>query len=145
MARPNIAADLSHTRSRDDSRRPNIDRQMDRLQGPPPIVGWSVLLFLLSGMLGVMAMNGLVPGEDIWKGMEGNMLMPLFTGLFGLPLLIGSSRGRMPEQDIEADAAPSMTGALRGTFMGGLVGWLSGVTATAGAVLTTMLPLPRRS
>ena len=108
-----------------------------------PIVGWSVLLFLLSGMLGVMAMNGLVPGEDIWKGMEGNMLMPLFTGLFGLPLLIGSSRGRMPEQDIEADAAPSMTGALRGTFMGGLVGWLPGVTATAGAVLTTMLPRSR--
>ncbi|HNU36536.1 MAG TPA: tripartite tricarboxylate transporter permease, partial [Methanomassiliicoccales archaeon] len=108
-----------------------------------PIIAWSVLLFLLSGMLGIMAMDGLVPGENIWKGMEGNMLMPLFTGLFGLPLLIGSSRGRMPEQDIEADAAPSMAGALKGTFMGGLVGWLPGVTATAGAVLTTMLPRSR--
>ena len=108
-----------------------------------PISGWSVLLFLCSGILGVMAMDGLVPGEDIWKGMEGNMLMPLFTGLFGLPLLIGSSRGRMPEQDGEADVSPSVTGALKGSFMGGLVGWLPGVTATAGAVLSTMLPRSR--
>ncbi len=108
-----------------------------------PILGWSVLLFLCSGVLGVMAMDGLVPGENIWKGMEGNMLMPLFTGLFGLPLLIGSSRGRMPEQDGTADAFPSTAGALKGTLMGGLVGWLPGVTATAGAVLSTMLPRSR--
>lgn len=108
-----------------------------------PIVGWSVLLFLCSGVLGVMAMDGLVPGEDLWTGMEGNMLMPLFTGLFGLPLLIGSSRGRMPEQEGEADTSPSVTGALKGSFMGGLVGWLPGVTATAGAVLSTMLPRSR--
>ncbi len=108
-----------------------------------PIIGWSVLLFMLSGVLGVMAMDGLVPGEDIWKGTEGNMLMPLFTGLFGLPLLIGSSRGRMPEQDGEADVFPSTAGALKGTLMGGLVGWLPGVTATAGAVLSTMLPRSR--
>jgi len=91
-------------------------------------------------VLGVMAMDGLVPGEDIWRGMEGNMLMPLFTGLFGLPLLIGSSRGRMPEQNPEAGEPPSVIGALKGSLMGGLVGWLPGVTATAGAVLTTMLP-----
>ena len=108
-----------------------------------PIVGWSVLLFLCSGVLGIMAMDGLVPGEGIWKGMEGNMLMPLFTGLFGLPLLIGSSRGRMPDQEGEADSFPSVTGALKGSFMGGLVGWLPGVTATAGAVLSTMLPRSR--
>jgi TctA family transporter len=108
-----------------------------------PIIGWAVMLFLCSGVLGVMAMDGLVPGEDIWKGMEGNMLMPLFTGLFGLPLLIGSSRGRMPEQEEEVDTPPSVTGALKGSFMGGLVGWLPGVTATAGAVLSTLLPRSR--
>lgn len=108
-----------------------------------PIMGWSVLLFLCSGVLGVMAMDGLVPGEEIWKGMEGNMLMPLFTGLFGLPLLIVSSRGRMPRQEDQADMSPSVTGALKGSFMGGLVGWLPGVTATAGAVLSTMLPRSR--
>jgi len=108
-----------------------------------PLIGWSALLFLCSGALGIMAMDGLVPGQDIWTGMEGNMLMPLFTGLFGLPLLIGSSRGRMPEQSGEAGAPPSVTGALKGSFMGGLVGWLPGVTATAGAVLTTMLPRSR--
>ncbi len=108
-----------------------------------PIVAWSVLLFLCSGVLGVMAMDGLVPGENIWKGVEGNMLMPLFTGLFGLPLLLGSSRGRLPEQEAEADPLPSVTGALKGSFMGGLVGWLPGVTATAGAVLSTMLPRSR--
>ena len=109
-----------------------------------PVVARALLLFMCSGALGIMAMDGLVPGENIWKGMEGNMLMPLFTGLFGLPLLIGSSRGRMPEQRAEADAAPSITGALRGSFMGGLVGWLPGVTATAGAVLTTVLPRARQ-
>ncbi|NLX46674.1 MAG: hypothetical protein GXY70_00660 [Euryarchaeota archaeon] len=108
-----------------------------------PIIGWAVLLFLCSGVLGLMAMDGLVPGDDIWRGMEGNMLMPLFTGLFGLPLLIGSSRGRMPEQEGEADLPPSVTGALRGSLMGGMVGWLPGVTATAGAVLSTLLPRSR--
>ena len=100
---------------------------------------WCIVLFFLSGALGVMAMDGLVPGEDIWKGMEGNMLMPLFTGLFGLPLLIGSSSGRMPAQDAEPGEPPSVVGALKGSFMGGLVGFLPGVTATAGAVLTTMV------
>lgn len=109
----------------------------------PPVMGWAALLFLLSGALGIMAMDGLVPGGDLWKGLEGNMLMPLFTGLFGLPLLIGSSRGRMPPQDAEAGEPPSVSGALRGSLMGGLVGWLPGVTATAGAVLTTMLPRAR--
>lgn len=108
-----------------------------------PIFAWSATLFLCSGVLGTMAMDGPVPGEEIWKGMEGNMLMPLFTGLFGLPLLIGSSRGRMPEQEGEADVSPSLAGALKGSFMGGLVGWLPGVTATAGAVLSTMLPRSR--
>ncbi|HUT27233.1 MAG TPA: tripartite tricarboxylate transporter permease [Methanomassiliicoccales archaeon] len=105
-----------------------------------PIITWCVLLFFASGALGVMAMDGLVPGDDLWRGMEGNMLMPLFTGLFGLPLLIGSSRGRMPEQNDDPGDPPSVLGALKGSFMGGLVGWLPGVTATAGAVLTTMLP-----
>ncbi|MCX6650478.1 MAG: tripartite tricarboxylate transporter permease [Methanomassiliicoccales archaeon] len=105
-----------------------------------PLTVRCVLLFFCSGVLGVMAMDGLVPGEDIWRGMEGNMLMPLFTGLFGLPLLIGSSRGRMPEQNPEAGEPPSVIGALKGSLMGGLVGWLPGVTATAGAVLTTMFP-----
>jgi TctA family transporter len=109
-----------------------------------PITAWCVLLFLVSGALGVMAMDGLVPGEELWKGMEGNMLMPLFTGLFGLPLLIGSSRGLMPEQREVADEPPSVLGALKGSLMGGLVGWLPGVTATAGAVLTTMLPRSRQ-
>ncbi len=108
-----------------------------------PITAWCVLLFLSSGVLGIMAMDGLVPGEELWKGMEGNMLMPLFTGLFGLPLLIGSSRGRMPKQRMEADHSPSVLGALKGSLMGGLVGWLPGVTATAGAVLTTILPRSR--
>jgi TctA family transporter len=103
------------------------------------ITVWCIVLFLLSGALGVMAMDGLVPGEDVWKGMEGNMLMPLFTGLFGLPLLIGSSSGRMPAQDAEPGEPPSVVGALKGSFMGGLVGFLPGVTATAGAVLTTMV------
>lgn len=108
-----------------------------------PLFAWCAFLFFCSGVLGVMAMDGLVPGEDVWKGMEGNMLMPLFTGLFGLPLLIGSSRGRMPEQNAEAGEPPSVIGAVKGSIMGGLVGWLPGVTATAGAVLTTMLPRSR--
>lgn len=110
-----------------------------------PITARCLLLFLSSGALGVMAMDGLVPGEDIWRGMEGNMLMPLFTGLFGLPLLIGSSRGRMPEQSREVGEPPSMVGALKGSLMGGLVGWLPGVTATAGAVLSTLLPRSHRN
>ncbi len=108
-----------------------------------PVIGRSALLFLCSGLLGIMAMDELVPGTDLWKGLEGNMLMPLFTGLFGLPLLIGSSRGRMPAQRKEADRPPSVAGALRGSFMGGIVGWLPGVTATAGAVMSTMLPRSR--
>lgn len=109
----------------------------------PAVILRSSLLFLLSGALGVMTMDGMVPCEGIWKGIEGNMLMPLFTGLFGLPLLITSSRGRMPEQEEGTEPCPSLVGALKGTLMGGLVGWLPGVTATTGAVLTTLLPRSR--
>jgi hypothetical protein len=56
-------------------------------------------LILLSGALGLIAMEGRPPPVGVWDGMGSSLLLPLLTGLFGMPSMIESLKlGRVPEQ-----------------------------------------------
>jgi putative membrane protein len=86
-----------------------------------------------SGLLGLLTLD-LEPGGML---AVGGMLMPLFTGLFGAPILFEALRGEgFPEQ---ADAAVTMPrrriGAVAalGTLSGAVVGYLPGISSAIAA------------
>jgi len=101
----------------------------------------SVLLaFLLSGAIGFTVMNGRVPGGNIFGGLDGNLLLPMLTGLFSVPSLLESSSGtRIPEQDTDARTRADVRSSIRGVGAGLFAAWVPGVTSTAGTVLGTTL------
>lgn len=67
----------------------------------------------------------------------GSLLMPLFAGLFGAPVLIESigGSGVPPQDDATVALGPSSIGsiALVGTVAGAIVGYVPGVTAAIAA------------
>ncbi|MDY7082115.1 MAG: tripartite tricarboxylate transporter permease, partial [Halobacteria archaeon] len=107
------------------------------------LVGLAVMLS--SGLLGFYV---LTHGE-IANPLLGNpsLLMPLFTGLFGVPLLAASifENAELPEQRGGETAFPRRriaTSAFGGSLAGSIVGWIPGVSP---AVATTLVQstLPR--
>jgi TctA family transporter len=100
----------------------------------------ALALLLSSGLLGFVAMNGKLPLTGIWDGVDGNMLFPLLTGLFGLPALLSSvSLGRVPEQSAPVSRDLDGRAALGGALAGGFVGWVPGVTSTTGTMIGSVL------
>ena len=103
---------------------------------------WALVLFLISGTLGILCMfiadepSGIIPG--------GNLLLPLLTGLFGMPAMLLSLNNReVPEQNDEERFPVSPWPGIKGAVTGGIVGWFPGITSTAGAVLTSSV-LPEK-
>lgn len=104
---------------------------------------WGVLLFLLSGALGLgcmvlpIQMNGILG--------EGSVMMPLLTGLFGIPVMLEASDGAaIPKQyDRIRDPTGHLPG-LKGVAMGTLAGWFPGITATVGASMSAVMFPERR-
>jgi len=70
----------------------------------------------------------------------GGMLMPLFAGLFGAPVLIEAINGAgVPEQADAAVTTPRKTigaTALTGTLSGAIVGYLPGISSAVAATVT---------
>jgi putative membrane protein len=99
--------------------------------------------FILSGILGYAVMNLPIPSSGLFG--EGTLLMPMLTGLFGLPTMLMSSDGaRFPKQpDREKDPAGIVPG-LKGVVMGSVAGWFPGITSTVGATVSATI-LPDRS
>lgn len=96
---------------------------------------WACLLCLGSSLLGLVTMFGSLPAT---AGMEG-MMLPLLAGLFGMPaLLISLGGGGVPVQTGAARASVDSGPALRGLLAGLAVGWLPGITATAGTVVASI-------
>ncbi len=100
--------------------------------------GWSLAIFLTSGLLGVFALNF---GYLCWPVLgEGAVLMPLLTGLFGVSVLILASPGPIPAQrftGIHTERGRMSRQVLLGTIAGTIVGWLPGLSnASAQAVLS---------
>ncbi|MEW5937042.1 MAG: tripartite tricarboxylate transporter permease [Candidatus Thermoplasmatota archaeon] len=111
----------------------------------------ALAVFLLAGGLGVLLLvpEGIaqltfhilpVPHSD-----EGAvLLLPLFAGLFGLPMLILSLKGRarIPPQSTEVtplNRREGLRSAASGTLAGCITGWLPGISSAAAAVLAKHL------
>lgn len=107
------------------------------------VVG-GLLAFLLSSALGILTLDlSLAAPLDV-----GGVLVPLFAGLFGVPVLIDAARGAgVPPQGDDTIALPRRdvtTTALAGSGAGAMVGYLPGVSAAIASVLA--LPaVPGRS
>ncbi|MDZ7688341.1 MAG: tripartite tricarboxylate transporter permease [Halobacteriales archaeon] len=98
-----------------------------------------------SGLLGYYV---LTLGPDAGNALVGEptLLMPLFVGLFGVPILAVSAfeDADIPEQKPRAVALPRRSvfvNAVGGGFAGSLVGWLPGVSpAVATSFVQSLLP-----
>ena len=96
---------------------------------------WASFLCLGSAALGFITMYGTLP---MTTG-DGSLMLPLLAGLFGMPaLLISLGGGHMPVQTGAARTSVDSGPALRGLLAGMAVGWLPGITATAGTVVASL-------
>jgi putative membrane protein len=95
-----------------------------------------LLAFFLSAGLGWLILD-IEPSAPL---ASGGMLMPLFAGLFGAPVLIEAIDGAgVPEQADAAVTTPRRTvglTALAGTVSGAVVGYLPGVSSAVAATVT---------
>ena len=104
--------------------------------------GWLCAICLVSGILGLFAFRF----EYLsWNTLgAGSILMPLLTGLFGLPFLLTASEGTIPRQRFSGLSMTSRSvarAALPGTVAGLVVGWLPGLsTASANTVISGWIP-----
>ncbi len=104
-------------------------------EGSPRRMAWGLLVFLLSGLLGLLTLDG-----------GGEVLMPLLTGLFGMSVLLESlaTRGRLPEQRREEeDPSLSFTPLLSGVGAGIFTGFLPGIGPAEGTVLSQLVTRSR--
>lgn len=99
---------------------------------------WGPMAFVLSGILGLGCMILPIPSTGIFG--DGSVMMPLLTGLFGIPIMLESSRsGAIPTQtDRVKDPTGPMPG-LRGVLMGTIAGWFPGISSTVGAAISAAI------
>jgi len=96
---------------------------------------WGPAAFLISGTLGYCCMTVPIPQNGIIG--DGSIMMPLLTGLFGIPVMLEASKGSgtPPQTDRVKDPVGPMPG-LRGVVMGTLAGWFPGITSSVGAAMS---------
>lgn len=104
--------------------------------------GWLFALCFVSGILGLFAFRYDYLSWNTFGA--GNILMPLLTGLFGLPFLLNASEGTIPRQrftGLSLSTGSVARVALPGTMAGLIVGWLPGLsTASANTVISGWIP-----
>lgn len=106
-------------------------------EGSPRRMAWSLLVFLLSGALGLLTLD-----------LGGEVLMPLLSGLFGMSVVLESlaSRERLPEQREEEGEPPvSLPPLLSGVGAGVFTGFLPGIGPAEGTVLSQLVTRTRRT
>lgn len=100
----------------------------------------ALLLFLITGILGLFAFSR----EDLLTPIinfgEASMLLPLLSGLFGASQLIISlfTGSEIPEKSIskfELSRKRILRGVFTGSAAGSLVAWLPGVSSSIAALL----------
>ncbi|MDU9376330.1 hypothetical protein McpSp1_09360 [Methanocorpusculaceae archaeon Sp1] len=100
---------------------------------------WALAVFAASGVLGVFSLGYSYFSFGLFG--IGEVLLPLLTGLFGIPVLLASMRSSqpLPAQNfsgLSISRRDILTGGLRGAVAGAVVGWLPGFSSgTANAVL----------
>jgi len=99
--------------------------------------------FLLSGALGYAVMELPIPSTGILG--EGTLLLPMLSGLFGLPILLSSDDGHpMPRQTDDGRDPVGIVPGIKGVVMGSVAGWFPGITSTVGATVSATI-MPDRS
>ncbi len=96
---------------------------------------WSCVVLLLSGALGLLALNSYAFKDA---------LFPMFTGLFGTSTLLLSLKdsGKIPKQELKPRPPPKkllLSGVFKGLFSGALVGTLPAMGAAQATVLTQQM------
>jgi len=100
---------------------------------------WSFAVFLVSGLLGIYAMRFSYFSFGLFG--IGEILLPLLTGLFAIPVLLTSMKAlsKPAEQTFTGlmiSQGAIMTNGIKGAFAGAIVGWLPGFSSgTANALL----------
>lgn len=100
---------------------------------------WALLMFLASGLLGVFSMRFSYFSFGVFGA--GEVLLPLLTGLFGIPVLLHALRAEpaYAEQSFSGlfvSRKDTVWNTINGTFAGAIVGWLPGFSSgTANALL----------
>lgn len=104
---------------------------------------YAILVFLLSGVLGILAFvrEGLI--DPILPMGAPSILFPLFSGLFGASMLSISliTRSVIPAQTRGEFGLPSrniVRGVFTGSIAGSLVAWLPGISSAVAAVITRL-------
>ncbi len=107
---------------------------------------FSLFVFLLAGFLGILVLwlpimedrGSPIPSLNI----EGMVLFPVFTGLFGLSSLILSllTQPNVPEQEVEGieidiPRLSKIRGSVAGTVAGAFVGWFPGISSGVATVM----------
>lgn len=101
---------------------------------------WAFLIFFVSGLLGIFSMAYSHFSFGLFG--IGEVLLPLLTGLFGIPVLLSSMRSTspIPEQKftgLHISEKMILINGVRGSIAGAIVGWLPGFSSgTANALLT---------
>ncbi|MCX9084456.1 MAG: tripartite tricarboxylate transporter permease [Candidatus Methanoperedens sp.] len=105
---------------------------------------YALLLFLISGFLGIFAFNNTELIEPLLKFGEPSILLPLLSGLFGASMLVISlmTKSELPLQQKNCMFVLSrkrmIRGLVTGTAAGSFVAWLPGVSSAVGTILARL-------
>jgi len=94
---------------------------------------YALLVFTVSGFTGIVAFQ---VSEYVTDPL-GSILLPLLTGLFGVPILLQTTGGRIPQQRVRF-RLPDSNAVSAGTVAGFLVSLFPGVSSGVATVLSTV-------
>ena len=107
--------------------------------------GYAVMLFLLSGMLGMFAFDNTDKMTPLVTLGEPSILLPLLSGLFGASMLVLSlmTRSEVPPQQKNCRFTLPGKRIIRSIFFGSAAGsfvaWLPGVSSAVGTIIARLL------
>lgn len=100
---------------------------------------WAFAVFFVSGLLGIYAMRFSYFSFGVFG--IGEILLPLLTGLFGIPVLLTSMRSQVKPAEqsftgLMISQKMILINGVKGAIAGAIVGWLPGFSSgTANALL----------
>jgi putative membrane protein len=94
---------------------------------------YAFLVFAVSGFIGFVTFQ---VSEYVYNP-AGSMFLPLLTGLFGVPILLQTTSGSVPPQEVRL-RMPGSNAVSAGTIAGFLVSLFPGVSSGVATVLATV-------
>lgn len=107
--------------------------------------GYAVVLFFLSGLLGLFAFENVDKMTPLLTFGEPSILLPLLSGLFGASMLVLAlmTRSEIPPQQkncmFTLPGKRIVRGILSGSAAGSFVAWLPGVSSAVGTIIARLL------